>query len=424
MADGGNVGIGTSSPAYKLDVSGTFRVAGASNFIVDSFGAVQAPAGVYVNTTGTRAAGINSSGADLGFRTGNTDNRMLLDTSGNLGLGVTPSAWNALIKGFEIGRVGNGIWGQTNNQVMSVVSNAYYGSDWKYANNGVASAYQMDSSGKHVWSIAASGTAGNAISFTQAMTLDASGRLLISAGASAPNDASGFWLTNQTGVGPTLSGLNITFQTGSTGAQSERARITSAGYFKASNSGNYTNATGAYHEFYQTGGSAVCYFRATDANYTGTVIEGSGDRATTNTSYYLIDVYNGNLSGRFRVTDAGNCQNTNSSYGGTSDIKLKQDIVDAASQWDDIKSLRVRKYRFKDNPESALQIGVVAQEIEAVSPGLVEESIDRDKDGNDLGTTTKSVKYSVLYMKAVKALQEAMARIEQLETKVAALESK
>ena len=41
---------------------------------------------------------------------------------------------------------------------------------------------------------------------------------------------------------------------------------------------------------------------------------------------------------------------------------------------------------------------------------------------NDLGTTTKAVKYSILYMKAVKALQEAMTRIETLETKVAKLE--
>jgi hypothetical protein len=56
-----------------------------------------------------------------------------------------------------------------------------------------------------------------------------------------------------------------------------------------------------------------------------------------------------------------------------------------------------------------------------VSPGLVSESPDRDADGNDLGTVTKSVNYSVLYMKAVKALQEAMERIETLETQNADL---
>ena len=62
--------------------------------------------------------------------------------------------------------------------------------------------------------------------------------------------------------------------------------------------------------------------------------------------------------------------------------------------------------------------------MELVSPGLVTESSDIDSDGNDLGTTTKSVNYSVLYMKAVKALQEAMTRIETLETANASLEAR
>jgi hypothetical protein len=124
----------------------------------------------------------------------------------------------------------------------------------------------------------------------------------------------------------------------------------------------------------------------------------------------------------FRVFSNGNVQNTNNSYGAISDAKLKENIVDASSQWDDIKDLRVRNYNFIEG-QTHTQIGVVAQEVETVSPGLVSESPDRDEEGNDLGTTTKSVNYSVLYMKAVKALQEAMDRIETLEAKVAALEA-
>jgi hypothetical protein len=85
----------------------------------------------------------------------------------------------------------------------------------------------------------------------------------------------------------------------------------------------------------------------------------------------------------------------------------------------------VRKFNFKEDTgfSTHTQIGLIAQEVELVSPGLVTESPDSDEDGNDLGTVTKSVNYSVLYMKAVKALQEAMERIETLEAKVAALES-
>jgi hypothetical protein len=127
----------------------------------------------------------------------------------------------------------------------------------------------------------------------------------------------------------------------------------------------------------------------------------------------------------FAIETDGDVKNTNNSYGSLSDLKLKENIVDAKSQWDDIKALKVRNYNFKSDTgfQSHTQIGLVAQEVELVSSGLVIDSIDRDDDGKDLGTTTKSLRYSVLHIKALKALQEAMAKIEVLETKVAALEA-
>lgn len=129
--------------------------------------------------------------------------------------------------------------------------------------------------------------------------------------------------------------------------------------------------------------------------------------------------------GRFQLKGDGDAQNTNNSYGGLSDSKLKENIVDANSQWEDIKAIRVRNYNFKPTTRYVThrQIGVVAQELELVCPNLVMDNIDEDANGNDLGTVTKSVNYSVLYMKAVKALQESMLRIETLESKVAALEA-
>ena len=130
-------------------------------------------------------------------------------------------------------------------------------------------------------------------------------------------------------------------------------------------------------------------------------------------------VFSGTTS--FVVRTNGNVINTNNSYGSISDAKLKENVVDAGSQWSDLKALQVRKYNFKEG-QTHTQIGLVAQEVELVSPGLVSESPDRDEDGNDLGTVTKSVNYSVLYMKAVKALQEAMERIETLEARLTALE--
>ena len=115
----------------------------------------------------------------------------------------------------------------------------------------------------------------------------------------------------------------------------------------------------------------------------------------------------------------GDVENTNNRYTQLSDERFKENIVDASSQWDDIKAVRVRNFNFKEETgrNTHTQLGVVAQEIELTSPGLVIERKDPDTD-----ETHKSVAYSVLYMKAVKALQEAMERIEQLEAKVAALE--
>ena len=123
------------------------------------------------------------------------------------------------------------------------------------------------------------------------------------------------------------------------------------------------------------------------------------------------------------IDSNGNSRNLNNSYGGFSDVSLKENIVDAGSQWNDIKNTKVRVFNFKTDDPSEKRIGVIAQEIETVCPKLVDEVLDKDDDGNLLKTSKKSVKYSVLYMKAIKALQEAQARIETLETKVAALEA-
>ena len=130
----------------------------------------------------------------------------------------------------------------------------------------------------------------------------------------------------------------------------------------------------------------------------------------------VLDVYGSN--GQFRVLGDGDLQNTNNRLSSISDLKLKENIVDANSQWDDIKAIQVRNYNFKASTGygTHTQIGVVAQELETVCPGLIKDCIDEDADSNDLGTTTKSVAYSILYMKAIKALQEAQTRIETLET--------
>ncbi len=123
------------------------------------------------------------------------------------------------------------------------------------------------------------------------------------------------------------------------------------------------------------------------------IIRGHSDVGGTDTLNYLVE---GN----------GNNFNTNNSYGGLSDLRLKENITDCNSQWNDIKGMRFVNFNFITTPTQP-QLGLIAQEVELVSSGLVEE---RDDEIN-----TKVIKYSVLYMKGMKALQEAMTRIETLE---------
>jgi hypothetical protein len=127
----------------------------------------------------------------------------------------------------------------------------------------------------------------------------------------------------------------------------------------------------------------------------------------------------------FYVYSNGDIQNTNNSYGQiTSDERFKQDIVDAPSQWDDIKAVRLAKYRWKSDPTGDLLLGPIAQELQAVSPGLVDTRIATAEDvpasGGLVaeGDEVLGFKASILYMKAVGALQEAMERIETLEQRL------
>jgi hypothetical protein len=210
----------------------------------------------------------------------------------------------------------------------------------------------------------------------------------------------------------------LVFSTTADGASTptERMRITNAGALKLSTSGSYRDATGTANEILQSNNNNALELRQTSSTYANDILQIRSVRNTTNNTYSAISYYNETVAAyRFFVWDSGNVENINNSYGAISDLKLKENIINATSQWSDIKALQIRKYNFKEG-QTHTQIGLIAQEVELVSPGLVSESPDRDAEGNDLGTVTKSVNYSVLYMKAVKALQEAMERIEQLET--------
>ena len=190
-----------------------------------------------------------------------------------------------------------------------------------------------------------------------------------------------------------------------------------------------SDTTGIYCDVYGSYQTTYC-FRAhlqkqVGAFTTGTSFHSKITQTASGGSSYHFRGYNGS-SERVQIDLGGNIRNTNNSYGSLSDVKLKENIEDAGSQWNDIKSIRVRNFNFIDDPDKVKLLGVVAQEVESISAGLIDiendVTIDEESGVGSVTGTTKYVKYSVLYMKAVKALQEAMARIETLETKVTSLE--
>jgi hypothetical protein len=276
---------------------------------------------------------------------------------GNVGVGVTPSAWWSNEKALQIGS-GAFFSGRTANpDVAEIGANQFINSSLQriYIGNGYASRYQQDG-GVHQWFTAPSGTAGNAITFTQAMTLDASGNLHVGT-------------TAYVGVGTnfvnSLNGFNIV--PNNTGSASNR---------------NWQLAAN---------GSAA-------GNLDFTV--SSANNTYPNSAY------------RMQLTSAGALNNTTGTYGTISDLRLKENISDARNYLADLLKLRVVKYSLKEESSAvATKLGFIAQEVEQVFPNLVDQS-DVAYDG---GEGIRSVKTSILIPMLLKAIQELTARVEALE---------
>jgi hypothetical protein len=200
----------------------------------------------------------------------------------------------------------------------------------------------------------------------------------------------------------------------------ERMRITSAGKFQYGTSSdwifNIQSSAGGYllnsHNTRNVSGDVNALFQL-------------GNNANNTSSYFLVcSMPSGD---KMYILGNGNVQNTNNSYGAISDIKLKENIVDATPKLENLLKVKIRNYNLIG--EETKQIGVIAQELEQIFPSMVDETEDfkeveiEDEEGNiikerqSLGTTTKSVKYSVFVPILIKAIQELKTEIDTLKNK-------
>jgi hypothetical protein len=125
----------------------------------------------------TTSSGLVTSADNSGslqLATNNGTTAVTIDTSQNVGIGLTPPVGSGNYRSLNVGATF--IYGNTGLAVAAYNNNADIND--KYIITGVASSYTQ-SSGNHIWYNAASGSAGASISFTERMRIDSSGNVLI-----------------------------------------------------------------------------------------------------------------------------------------------------------------------------------------------------------------------------------------------------
>ena len=367
----GNVGIGTSSPGQKLDVHGTSGVALQ----------VRAPTATNGPYLGLRVENAlakiywtwDTIGAiPLSFEAGGNE-RMRIDSSGNLGLGVTPSAWKSDQKVIQLGISGS-IDSNTSASNLLASSNAYFdsGGAWRYITTATATQYEQYL-GAHKWYNAPSGTAGNTIGFTTAMALDTSNYLTLYKNSS--NLARLYFNSSGTGLYYSDATGNLDFYTNSSSRLTigYGGGVTASAGFTSSNitatSGIYCDNFGVYDQyqymqFYRAYNNVVPVIRF----YGGT---GSALHYSTS-GLSLFPSSDGGLTLGGSSNRWGQIYSTSGSIN-TSDEREKEQIalLDEAELRvaNQLKTL-IRKYKFKSAVKekggaARIHVGVIAQDVKA-----------------------------------------------------------
>jgi hypothetical protein len=414
----------TDKRIFTENASGTVVELGTNPSILTlPDGSASAPT---LTNDGDTNTGIFFPAADtIAFAEGGTET-MRLDSAGNMGLGVTPSAWRSGDVALDIGSVVSLVSAQSAN--TRLYNNTYVASGGTntYKTTAAASYYDQGS-GVHRWFNAASGTAGNAITFTQAMTLDASGNLGLGTTSTASSlvyftntNAQLILGFNNTSVNYYDSDTHIWRARNST----ERARIDSSGNLLVGTTSSWVTARVA--------------ISGTSSDAAATIKVGTNGN-------YGISLYNSSssLAGGIIVNSGSVAYNT------TSDYRLKDTIAPITGALSKVIALKPCTYKWKADGSDGE--GFIAHELAEICPHAVTGEKDAtqieqyeispavpatfDDDGNELTPAVEAVMgerevpvyqgidTSFLVATLTAAIQEQQALITSLTARIEALEA-
>ena len=388
----GKVGIGTS-PSTLLHLSGSASfltlnatTANSNNIIFQVSSATKAYIGL--------AGNLGGSDNDLGFRAESGNNQVFyigssekarIDSSGRLLVGTSSSAsaGNSQYSLLQV-KGGSGL----TSAVLSLTR---------------AQAAASISSNSAIGSIAFGDEVGNPYAYITCESDAASGsgdypgRLVFSTNPGSP------------ATSPT-----------------ERMRITNSGFAKFTNSGSYHHAvTTSRYEFRSNQNDVT--FNIVNANASPTAAALGCNifytAASPNNTGCEFLYCEDSTTLRASIRSNGGLANYSANNANLSDRNVKKDIALAAGTWDCIKEWEIVNYRYKDQSDDAdLNLGVIAQQVAENCPEVItifQEAKDATED-KPAQEERLGIKEQQMYWMAIKALQEAMGRIETLEQRLIA----
>lgn len=409
-----NVSDGTNGQVLTTNGSGTLSFSTVSGTTINNNADNRIITGSGTANTLEGEANLVFDGTNLGVGNASPQvNFVVGDGTNGTGLEVTPNESSGYVNMNSYDR-GSSAW-----RTMNI------GGDVVTLNTGGSERLRVDSSGNIGIGTASPSTR------THIYSSASSTPLIVE---STANTYVGIKNTTQTAyIGAVTS--NMTFENNG----SERMRINSNGFL-------HVNGTSSdnFHKFTNTTyGEWTTTFYNSSSNPYGLVIGYSGASPTNTTNKFLQ--MGDTVAARAIFYSNGGLANYQSNNSNLSDIREKKNIVDADAAWDDVKAWEIKKFHYnEENDSDPKRLGVIAQDLETNNPELIsnfqkqsaadevlwteEDELPEGVSVGDVKTAAqeeimrKGVKEQQMYWVAIKALQEALTKIEQLESRIETLE--